>query len=64
MDPLKWEGNVAVWLQKKSSPVYFRDSVVKNGYFRGTESVRFVSEVLDRFEHYRNIIPVDKARPF
>jgi membrane-bound lytic murein transglycosylase F len=64
MDPQKWDGNVAVWLLKKSEPQYYRDSVVRNGYFRGNESVKFVSEVLDRFEHYKNIIPLEKSDPF
>jgi membrane-bound lytic murein transglycosylase F len=64
MDPVKWEGNVAVWLLKKSEPKYFRDVVVKNGYFRGVESVNFVSQVLERFEHYKNIIPGEKIHPF
>jgi membrane-bound lytic murein transglycosylase F len=59
MNPEKWDGNVAVWLLKKSDPKYYNDSVVKNGYFRGTESVNFVTEVLERYDHYRNIIPVD-----
>jgi len=57
MDPQKWEGHVAVWLLKKSEPQYYNDTVVKNGYFRGIESVAFVSEILDRYEHYKNIIP-------
>lgn len=56
-DPTKWENNVEIWLQKKSDPKYFRDSVVKNGYFRGKESVAFVNEVLGRYRHYKNIIP-------
>jgi len=64
MDPQKWDGNVALWLLKKSDPHVFRDTVVKNGYFRGIESVNFVSEVLDRFEHYKNIIPAGKKDPF
>jgi membrane-bound lytic murein transglycosylase F len=64
MDPQKWEGSVAVWLLKKAEPQYYRDSVVKNGYFRGKESVKFVSEVLDRFEHYKNIIPREINHPF
>jgi membrane-bound lytic murein transglycosylase F len=64
MNPQKWEGNVAVWLLKKSEPRYFNDSVVKNGYFKGVESVNFVSQVLDRFEHYKNIIPGEKTHPF
>jgi membrane-bound lytic murein transglycosylase F len=64
MDPQKWDGSVAVWLQKKSEPEYYRDSVVRNGYFRGKESVKFVTEVLDRFEHYKNIIQQEKSLPF
>ncbi|OFY66140.1 MAG: hypothetical protein A2V64_05565 [Bacteroidetes bacterium RBG_13_43_22] len=56
MDEEIWD-NVAIWLQKKSEPRYYNDTVVKNGYFRGTESVNFVIEILDRFEHYKNFIP-------
>jgi membrane-bound lytic murein transglycosylase F len=63
-NPHVWDGNVAIWLLKKSEPRYFRDSVVKYGYFRGIESVKFVSEVLTRFERYKNIIPQEKIRPF
>jgi membrane-bound lytic murein transglycosylase F len=57
MNPQKWNGNVALWLLKKSERQYYNDIVVKNGYFRGVESVNFVSQVLERFEHYKNIIP-------
>lgn len=57
MDPQKWEGNVAVWLQKKSEPKYYNDAVVKSGYFRGKESIAFVSQILDRYGHYKNILP-------
>jgi membrane-bound lytic murein transglycosylase F len=62
MDPHKWDGNVAVWLLKKSEPKYFNDEVVKNGYFRGTESVAFVSQVINRYEHYKNIIPEERLK--
>ena len=64
MNPQKWDGNVAIWLLKKSEPQYYNDTVVKNGYFRGIESVNFVSQILERFEHYKNIIPEEKNRPF
>jgi membrane-bound lytic murein transglycosylase F len=64
MDPQKWDGSVAQWLLKKSDPQYYNDIVVRNGYFRGTESVNFVSQILERFEHYKNIIPDEKTRPF
>ncbi len=55
-DPLKWEDNVALWMLKKSEPEYYNDKDVKNGYFRGRESVAFVNEILDRYQHYTNII--------
>lgn len=57
MDPQKWDNNVAVWMLKKSDPKYFNDEVVKSGFFKGTESVNFVAEILDRYEHYKNIVP-------
>lgn len=56
-DPKKWDGNVEVWLLKKSDPKYYNDSVVKNGYFKGIESVNFVNEILERYDHYKNIVP-------
>jgi membrane-bound lytic murein transglycosylase F len=56
-DSAIWDDNVAIWLLKKSEPQYFNDAVVKNGYFRGKESIAFVKEILDRYEHYKNIIP-------
>ena len=56
-DPHKWEDNVAIWMLKKSEPQYYNDEDVKNGYFKGTESVAFVDEILERFERYKNIIP-------
>ncbi len=64
MDSHKWDGNVAFWLLKMADPLYYKDKVVKNGYFRGVESVKFVSEVRDRFEQYKNIIPSKNAAPF
>ncbi len=57
MDPQVWDGSVAVWVLKKAEPKYYNDSVVKFGYFKGKESVAFVSQILERYEHYRNILP-------
>jgi membrane-bound lytic murein transglycosylase F len=62
MDPEKWDGNVALWVLKISDPRYYNDTVVKNGYFKGRESVAFVSQVLNRYEHYKNIIPEEKPK--
>ncbi len=63
-DPHIWEGNVAVWLLKKSEPQYYNDEAVKSGKFKGTESVAFVTEIRDRFEHYKNIIPAERISPY
>jgi membrane-bound lytic murein transglycosylase F len=60
MDPCKWSNNVEEWLQKKSQPRYYNDAVVKSGYFKGKESVAFVAEILERYEHYKNILPEGK----
>ncbi len=57
MNPQVWDGNVAVWLLKKSDPVYYNDSSVRHGYSRGEESVNYVTEILERYKHYQNIAP-------
>lgn len=51
-----WEGNVDFYLLNKTLPQYYNDPVVKYGYCRGTEPYRYVTEVLERYEHYQNII--------
>ena len=56
-DPTKWNGNVDTFLLLKSNPKYFRDPVVKYGYCRGEEPYNFVTEILERYEHYKNVIP-------
>lgn len=59
MDPRKWDGSVAEWVLKKSEPEYYNDSVVRHGYFKGKESVAFVAQIMERYEHYRNILPAN-----
>ena len=61
MNPEKWS-DVEVWLLKKSDPKYYNDDVVRSGFFKGKESVAFVNEILDRYEHYRNILPERSAK--
>jgi membrane-bound lytic murein transglycosylase F len=64
MNPLKWDGNVEILLLKEPDSKYSNDTLAKNGYFRGVESVNFVNQVLARFEHYKNIIPEQRNHPF
>jgi membrane-bound lytic murein transglycosylase F len=55
-DPQKWHDSVDEYLLKKTDPQFYRDPVVKYGYCRGTETIKYVNQVLDRYDHYRNII--------
>jgi membrane-bound lytic murein transglycosylase F len=55
-DPNKWDENVAKFLLFKANPKYYNDPVVKYGFCRGTETFRYVSEVLERYEHYKNLV--------
>jgi membrane-bound lytic murein transglycosylase F len=55
-DPLIWENNVEVFILSKSKPEFYNDSVVRYGYCRGEECYNFVNEVMNRFEHYKNLI--------
>jgi membrane-bound lytic murein transglycosylase F len=53
--PDKWE-NVKEYILKKSNPEYYKDEVVYYGYCRGIETYNYVEEILDRYEHYKNLI--------
>ena len=55
LNPEFWESNVAEMLKNKSIPEYYKDDVVYYGYCRGSEPFNYVKEVLERFEHYKNI---------
>jgi membrane-bound lytic murein transglycosylase F len=54
-DPAIWEDNVEYFLLKKSEPKYFSDPLVRNGYARGTETYRYVRDIMYRYNHYQNI---------
>ncbi len=55
-DPNVWKDNVDYYLLNKSKPKYYRDSVVKYGYCRGEEPYNFVNEIIERYNHYKNVI--------
>jgi membrane-bound lytic murein transglycosylase F len=58
-DPDVWDDNVEKWLLNKAQPNYYRDPVVKYGYARGIETTRYVTQVMERYEHYKNIVNED-----
>lgn len=53
-DPNVWDNNVGFFIQNKVD--FYNDTVVKYGYLRGSETYRYVSEILNRYDHYKNIV--------
>ncbi len=56
-NPNVWDNNVDYYVLHLSEKKYFHDPVVRNGYVRGWETYQFVNEILERTEHYKNLIP-------
>jgi membrane-bound lytic murein transglycosylase F len=54
-NPASWE-DVSYFLLKKSEPEFYKDPVVESGYCRGSEPVKYVEEVLSRFERYKQLV--------
>ena len=55
-NPNIWFDNVEEYLKLKSKPKYYNDEVVKRGYARGKETVKYVKEILERYEQYMQLI--------
>ena len=53
--PNVWDNNVDYFILNKSKKQYYNDTCCHAGYLRGTETYRFVEEVLDRFYQYQAI---------
>ena len=53
-DPTAWYGNVEVCLKKKADPEYYNLPYVRLGRYNGNGAVRYVQEVLDYFEVFKN----------
>ena len=58
-DPNIWFDSVDKWLLKKSEPEYYTDRVVRHGFARGIETYNFVRDIINRYEHYKNIVNSD-----
>lgn len=55
LDPAVWQGNVSEAALMKSRPQYYNDPVVKNGYFRGRETVDFVDKVMRTYSAFKSV---------
>lgn len=54
-DPALWK-DVGYYLLHKSEPEYYKDNVVKHGYCKGHVTYKYVKEIIERYEHYKNIV--------
>ncbi|MEI6753109.1 MAG: transglycosylase SLT domain-containing protein [Paludibacter sp.] len=53
-NPHLWFNNVEYFLLKKSEPQFYNDPVVKYGYYRGRETVKYVQNTLETYKKYLN----------
>ncbi|MCQ2229291.1 MAG: transglycosylase SLT domain-containing protein [Bacteroidales bacterium] len=53
MKPDVWQANVEVALLQKANAQFYSDPVVKHGYCRGTETINYVKNVMDRYYNYK-----------
>jgi membrane-bound lytic murein transglycosylase F len=53
-NPHIWYNHVEYFLLKKNDPDFYNDPVVKYGYYRGKETVKYVQSTLLTFEKYKN----------
>lgn len=51
-----WDDNVDYYILNKSKAQYYNDTCCRSGYLRGSETFRFVEEILERYYHYSEII--------
>ena len=51
-----WDDNVDYFILNKSKSKYYNDTCCRNGYLRGTETYRFVEEVIERYHQYQYLI--------
>ncbi|MBN3036000.1 MAG: transglycosylase SLT domain-containing protein [Bacteroidales bacterium] len=55
-DPAVWENSVDTFLLNKDNPKYYKDPVVRFGYCQCDEPYWFVIEIMERYQHYLNVV--------
>lgn len=56
-----WDDNVDYFLLNKSKAKYYKDEVVRNGYCKGYITFDYVNEIMERYEHYKNMSHMQQA---
>ena len=55
-NPQRWE-EVAPFVLRLSTPQFYNDPIVKNGYMRGSETVDYVERIGKRWQQYSGMAP-------
>lgn len=55
-NPDIWTNQVDFFIRNKSKPSFYNDPAAYYGYVRGEETYQFVEEIMERYNHYRNLI--------
>ncbi len=63
-DKNKWFDNVDYYVLMKAKPKYYNDPVVKYGYCRGEEPVKYVESIRTIFKDYINLFKPDSETGF
>ena len=56
-DPLAWNELKEV-IPLLSAEEHYRKPDIKLGKFKGKETIRFVDEITQRYDHYKEMIPL------
>ncbi len=56
-NPQKWYGEVEEAMMMKSHPDYYNDDVCTSGYFRATQTIAYVRNVMTQYQYYCEKIP-------
>lgn len=54
-----WEDHVEQMVLDLSYPGNFNKPMIKYGYVRGLEPINYVNEIFERYEHYKQFIPLE-----
>jgi len=58
LDPKLWAGHVDKMLLALSSPKNYNKTFIEHGYVRGSEPVNYIREIFERYERYKQLIPL------
>ena len=56
-NPDLWDGHVDQCVLHLSQPSYFNDPIVRHGYMRGSETFKYVSDIMVRWNDYIRMAP-------